>query len=74
VRLRLIEGDDVEVDVEGNGIGFDPKRADAPASKTGGFGLFSVRERTGYLEGRMVIDAAPGKGCRFALKVPLRLS
>lgn len=37
---------------------------------TGGFGLFSVRERLVLLGGSMEIQSAPGQGSRFILKVP----
>jgi PAS domain S-box-containing protein len=73
VWMRRLENN-VEVTVEDNGIGFDPEKIEAAASTTGGFGLFSIRERLMYLRGSLSIEAAPGCGSRFVLVVPIRLS
>lgn len=69
VRMRKLEKDEIEVTVADNGIGFDPTHLAAP-STTGGFGLFSIRERLKYLGGRMLINAAPGQGSKFTLMAP----
>ena len=64
-------GDQLEIDVEDEGIGFDP------AAKTGrlgrgGFGLLSVREQIGHLGGTIKIRSAPQRGTAVNLHVPLR--
>lgn len=74
IRLQMLESGEIEVLVADDGAGFDPARAESITSTTGGFGLFSVRERLSYLGGRMVIDAAPGRGSRFTLVAPARLA
>jgi CheY-like chemotaxis protein len=74
VRMQLIESGEIELVVEDNGIGFDPAQVENIQSTTGGFGLFSIRERLNYLGGRMHIDAAPGQGSRFTLIAPARLA
>jgi CheY-like chemotaxis protein len=74
VRTRTLESGDIEVTVSDSGVGFEPAPPGVPASATGGFGLFGIRERLGYLGGRMVIDAAPGRGSRFTLAAPARLA
>lgn len=73
VKMRMLESGEIELTVADNGIGFDPEKL-AASSTIGGFGLFSIRERLGYLRGRMAIDAAPAQGSRFTLTVPARLS
>jgi PAS domain S-box-containing protein len=71
VRVSIKKsGDDVVVGVEDDGVGF-------PAAKTdwgsGGFGLFSIRERLRHLGGHIHIDSAPGSGTRVVLSVPSRV-
>ena len=59
--------------VEDLGHGFDPSlsrgRTD-PTESSGGFGLFSIRERMRSLNGRMLVDSQPDKGCRVFLTFP----
>ncbi|MFA7268152.1 MAG: histidine kinase [Sterolibacterium sp.] len=53
------------------GIGFAERDGSAPSPK-GGFGLFSVRERIGFIGGDVQIDSSPGDGAMVVLTVPLR--
>jgi len=39
--------------------------------KSGGFGLFGIRERLRYLGGRFNVDSAPGHGTRITATVPI---
>jgi CheY-like chemotaxis protein/anti-sigma regulatory factor (Ser/Thr protein kinase) len=73
VRMRMLESNEVEITVADSGIGFDPAQLGTSAPTTGGFGLFSIRERLNYLGGRMVIHAAPGQGSVFTIVTPARL-
>jgi PAS domain S-box-containing protein len=62
----------IQVEVADRGVGFNPdKLVQGPADDVSGMGLFSIRERLGYLGGTMSIDAAPGQGTRFVLVAPL---
>jgi signal transduction histidine kinase/CheY-like chemotaxis protein/PAS domain-containing protein len=74
VQMRKLRSGEVEITVEDSGIGFDPAKLESTTSTTGGFGLFSIRERLDYLRGRMTVEASPGQGSRFVLLVPARLS
>ena len=65
IRVRQM-GPYVGLTVSDRGRGFDPEAL----SETGGFGLFSIRERVGLLGGRMKIRSAPGEGSRFLITVP----
>jgi PAS domain S-box-containing protein len=68
VELAPGEAGYLRIQVSDAGRGFDV--AAAEARHTGGFGLFSVRERLGFFGGRMAIDSAPGQGTRITLEVP----
>ena len=59
--------------VQDHGRGFDPASVHPwPRDRaSGGFGLFSVRERLELLGGSMHIDSAPGRGTRVTLLTPL---
>ena len=65
VRVRRI-GRYVGLSVSDSGRGFDPREL----KETSGMGVFSIRERTELLGGRMKIKSAPGKGSRFGIVVP----
>ena len=58
--------------VADNGIGFKPQLPATPSPETGGFGLFSIRERLHYLGGAMTIDSSPGHGTRVTLAAPVQ--
>jgi PAS domain S-box-containing protein len=55
------------------GKGFDPLILENPPPQLG-LGLLSLRERAGYMGGRLTLDSAPGKGSRVSLRVPLELT
>lgn len=60
----------LQVEVADKGMGFDVSRLHAAESNPVKMGLFSIRERIGYLGGSMEIESAPGKGARFRLITP----
>ncbi|MCE5185534.1 MAG: response regulator [Planctomycetaceae bacterium] len=62
-------GDFVEFTIRDEGKGFDPQMV-SDSSETGGFGLFSIRERLRLLGGKLVIISAPQAGSTFVLTVP----
>jgi hypothetical protein len=64
IRVRRI-GRHVCLCVSDQGRGFDPREL----KETSGVGLFSIRERTELLGGRMRVKSAPGQGSRFSLIV-----
>jgi PAS domain S-box-containing protein len=63
--------DEIQISVEDDGIGFDPSELGSRGYKTGGFGLFSVRERLGHIGGRLDIDSAPDSGTKITLVAPI---
>ena len=60
----------IRVSVSDEGAGFDPTQIRGEGGSSGGFGLFSISERLGFLGGKMEIDSALSRGSRFVLTVP----
>jgi signal transduction histidine kinase/ActR/RegA family two-component response regulator len=71
--LRLERGSNrtIQATVEDKGVGFDP--ADIGRKGSGGFGLFSIRERVKALDGELQISSMPGYGSQFKIIVPDRV-
>jgi signal transduction histidine kinase len=68
VRLWVEEGM-LWVQVEDEGVGFDPETTlAAPRSS----GLVGMRERATLLGGRLAVESAPGRGTRVTAELPLR--
>ena len=65
IRVRRI-GRCVCLSVVDRGRGFDPQEL----KETSGIGLFSIRERTELLGGRMRVKSAKDEGSRFRIMVP----
>jgi len=64
-------GGSVVVTVADDGHGFKAEPAGADLDLTGGFGLFSIRERLEHFGGRMAIASRPDYGTRITLQMPL---
>ena len=64
-------GDEIRVDVEDDGVGFDVSQAGSHDYKTGGFGLFSIRERLGHIGGYLNVESKRGVGTRVTLVAPI---
>lgn len=58
------------VEVEDDGVGFDPLADDVAARSRQSFGLFHIRERLLAVGGKLVLDSLPGRGTRVCLQVP----
>jgi signal transduction histidine kinase len=70
VHLRL-RGDDIDLLVEDDGIGFDVAPEPACGGEGESFGLAFMRERARQVGGRLAIDrGADGRGVRVRLLVP----
>lgn len=65
------EGHNLTVEVADDGGGFTPAAPGAEIKKSGGFGLFSIRERLQHLGGRLQVESAPGQGTKVSLLIPL---
>lgn len=63
----------VSASVQDEGTGFDPKKLQENNGGTsGGFGLFSARERLSAIGGRLEIVSAPGCGTTSTVYVPVQ--
>jgi PAS domain S-box-containing protein len=73
VQIKINKvGDNIEIVIEDNGIGFDTSRLDRTRRiKTPGFGLFSISERLGQMGGKIEINSIKGKGTKITLSAPL---
>jgi len=70
VKMRKRQGT-IAVSVEDNGIGMDPPSRASVKPGTDGFGLFSIRERLGFMGGRVEIFSKRGLGTCVTLFVPV---
>ncbi len=72
--LKQINGT-LHITVSDQGMGFDPETVKlvvkSGGASTGGFGLFSIRERMLSLGGHFDLKASPGKGTEATLVLPL---
>ena len=63
------DSETLSIAVEDDGIGFDPDQL--TAGRSGGFGLFSLRERLRDLGVQFVLASSKGKGTRALLRAAL---
>jgi glucose-6-phosphate-specific signal transduction histidine kinase len=68
------KGEMVEIAVNDNGIGLEQfdKAFNISDSKKGGFGLFSIKERIGYLGESLNIESDSQNGTRATISMPLK--
>ena len=70
IRPAIPEEDEVILDVQDDGIGFDPSRAHGVDFEHG-YGLVSLRESAIQLGGTLEIESAPGEGTTLAMALPV---
>jgi len=66
------EGNEIRINVEDDGVGFDISQINSHLGRTGGFGLFNIRERLNYIGGKLKIESKIGNGTRITLQAPLK--
>jgi signal transduction histidine kinase len=71
VRLNLFREDLGLLDIEDDGVGFDPSEVNASYENRGSLGMINLRERAELINGVLNIDSAPGRGTRIQLAIPL---
>ncbi len=64
--------DKIQISISDDGIGFDIQEAETSIERSGGFGLFNIRERIDYIDGSFEIHSQPGSGSRFILTAPIK--
>jgi len=71
VRMETDKGDHLHIVVSDKGVGFDVSKVLTRCDATGGFGLFSMRERLELLGCGLDIQSEPGRGSSFTVRIPL---
>ena len=61
----------VQVEVQDDGVGFDTGTLSTQGSVKKGFGLLSIRERLHNLGGNMEVQSSPGGGTKVSITTPL---
>jgi signal transduction histidine kinase len=69
IRLEIGE-EEVTLQIEDNGVGFEPPSRMVDLLRTGHYGLAGIAERVESLRGSLMIDANPGNGTRIAVEIP----
>jgi signal transduction histidine kinase len=70
-RLTVSEdGENLVICVSDCGRGFDTEVRTQPALASGGFGLYSVRERLALFGGQLKMESGPGQGVQATVLVP----
>lgn len=57
--------------LDDDGCGFDSAQPAGPPTAARGLGIHTMRERAAVLKGTFSIDAAPGRGTRIEVEIPL---
>jgi signal transduction histidine kinase len=71
VRLALRKNDGrIEMQIQDNGVGFEPKEVFSRNESERGLGLFSMKERTELSEGRFSVEAAKEAGTTILASWP----
>jgi signal transduction histidine kinase len=73
VRLRRAYEDPelAVLEIEDNGVGFDPAGVLENYEQRGSLGMINLQERSSLVNGLLQIDSAPGKGARVLVFIPL---
>jgi len=62
--------DQVALDIQDNGVGFDTQDADA-ITRDGGYGLRVMRQRAEQVGGKVYIESKTGKGTTLVIQLPI---
>jgi signal transduction histidine kinase len=72
VRISLARiGDQLRIELEDDGVGFDASTKELRPSGEGGFGLFNISERLDLLSGELEIESTKRRGTRVTIAAPL---
>ena len=61
----------IVLEIEDDGVGFDPSRVAKPRESGEGLGLLGMRERLALLDGRLDVESETGRGTRVLAVLPL---
>lgn len=73
IWLRLKgAGEDLSIlEVEDDGVGFDPAELEETYASRGSLGMLNLRERADLLNGILRVESTPGRGTRVQVLIPL---
>ena len=66
-----VTDDELSIEVEDDGVGFDPAQMEHPRENGQGLGLLGMRERLALLGGTCTVDSQRGQGTRVLIRLPL---
>jgi signal transduction histidine kinase len=61
----------LEIEIEDDGVGFDPAAVERSPESMRGIGLLGMHERVEILGGRVTIESSPGSGARVLFSIPV---
>ena len=61
------------IEIEDDGVGFEPLEPAADTETLRGVGLLGMRERVELIGGRLELESSPGAGTRVRVEAPMRL-
>ena len=70
VLTRKVNGR-IHISVQDDGIGFKASQLHSLTAQTGGFGLFSIKERLEQVGGTLHVDTSPGRGTTVTMIAPV---
>lgn len=71
VRLGFIKNDLITLEIEDDGVGFDPSEIKNGYEQRSSMGMINMVERTELLNGTLQIDSKPSHGTRIRVFIPL---
>lgn len=71
VRIKPAGTDLALLEVQDDGVGFDPAGVKSSYESRGSLGMVNMRERAELVSGYLQVDSQPGEGTRVSLVIPL---
>ena len=66
-----VSANELTIEIEDDGTGFDPEEVRQPRENGQGLGLLGMRERLSLLGGTCSVESQPGQGTRVLIRLPL---
>lgn len=73
IRYSTNSDNRVRIEVIDDGIGLDRRKAFRTDQSSGGFGLFSIRERLRHVGGHLTFRSKPGRGTQVIITAPKQI-
>jgi signal transduction histidine kinase len=71
VRLQPLKKDLALLEIEDDGVGFDPSAVDMSYESRGSLGMVNMRERAELVNSVLRLESTPGSGTRVQVIIPL---